>query len=208
MLRHDDIWRALDRLAMEQGLTPSGLARRAGLDPTTFNRSKRVTREGKLRWPSTESVSKVLDVTRCPLDHLVDLVNGKPAGDVLRDLPILPLDRLSAASFDAIGRTTGPEWQVERLPDIGDPIAFALRVVDDGFRPIYRSGDVLVLSPGAGVAIGNRVFARPVGGGIGLFEVLRDRIGGFDLMPLAAALRDQVVPCAAGLTARVVWVSQ
>ena len=59
MLRHEDIWRAIDKLAHEHGLTPSGLARRAGLDATTFNRSKRMSREGKLRWPSTESVAKV-----------------------------------------------------------------------------------------------------------------------------------------------------
>ena len=62
-MKHDDIWRALDTLAAENGLSASGLARRAGLDPTTFNPSKRRMQDGRARWPSTESVAKVLDAT-------------------------------------------------------------------------------------------------------------------------------------------------
>ena len=61
MLSHEQIWGALDRLAERHDLTPSGLARRAGLDPTSFNKSKRLSADGRLRWPSTESIAKVLD---------------------------------------------------------------------------------------------------------------------------------------------------
>ena len=74
MLKHADVWKALDRLAREYGYSASGLARKAGLDPTTFNKSKRVTREGKLRWPSTESVSKVLTATGANLAEFVSYV--------------------------------------------------------------------------------------------------------------------------------------
>ena len=51
---------ALDRLAARAKLSPSGLAKRSGLDPTTFNKSKRITPDGRPRWPSTESVAKAL----------------------------------------------------------------------------------------------------------------------------------------------------
>ena len=44
MLTHAQIWTAIDRLAARADLSASGLARRAGLDPTTFNKSKRITR--------------------------------------------------------------------------------------------------------------------------------------------------------------------
>ena len=64
MLSHDRIWQAIDRLAEEHDLTASGLARKAGLDPTTFNRSKRVAADGRPRWPSTESIAKILDGDR------------------------------------------------------------------------------------------------------------------------------------------------
>src|SRR3546814_19065992 len=71
LLRHQDIWRAIDRLARESGMSPSGLARRAGLDPTTFNKSKRIARDGKPRWPTTESISKITAATRTKMGHFV-----------------------------------------------------------------------------------------------------------------------------------------
>ncbi len=67
MLTHASIWQAIDALAAQHGLTASGLARRAGLDPTSFNRSKRISRSGKPRWPSTESLAKILAATGASL---------------------------------------------------------------------------------------------------------------------------------------------
>lgn len=75
MLTHKQIWNAIDRLADRRGLTPSGLARAAGLDPTTFNRSKREGANGKLRWPSTESIAKVLEATGITMDVFVGLMD-------------------------------------------------------------------------------------------------------------------------------------
>jgi hypothetical protein len=63
MFSHANIWSAIDRLAARHGISPSALAKKAGLDPTTFNKSKRTSAEGKPRWPSTESISKILNVT-------------------------------------------------------------------------------------------------------------------------------------------------
>ena len=62
-LSHAQLWKAVDRLAARQGMTASGLARRAGLDATSFNPSKRFGPGDppRPRWPSTESVAKVLE---------------------------------------------------------------------------------------------------------------------------------------------------
>jgi len=49
MLTHSKVWNAIDALARRYGLSASGLAKRAGLDATAFNRSKRVTGEGRPR---------------------------------------------------------------------------------------------------------------------------------------------------------------
>jgi hypothetical protein len=73
-LTHEQLWRALDRLAAEAGLSPSGLARRAGLDPTTFNRSKRVGKTRAERWPSTESIAKVLACLEVTFAEFASLV--------------------------------------------------------------------------------------------------------------------------------------
>ena len=62
-LTHAGVWQAIDRLAEKHDISTSALARLAGLDPTTFNKSKRITKEGKQRWPSTETVAKVLEAT-------------------------------------------------------------------------------------------------------------------------------------------------
>jgi len=75
MLTHAQIWSAIDGLAKRSGLSPSGLAKRAGLDPTTFNKSKRITPDGRERWPSTESVAKSLKATGATLDQFVALIS-------------------------------------------------------------------------------------------------------------------------------------
>jgi phage repressor protein C with HTH and peptisase S24 domain len=80
MFSHADIWRAIDRLASDRGYSPSGLAKKAGLDPTTFNKSKRVSADGKPRWPSTESISKILSVTDATMAEFLNLMDNETAG--------------------------------------------------------------------------------------------------------------------------------
>ena len=73
MFSHSDIWNGIDRLAENNRLSTSGLAKKAGLDPTSFNKSKRFTPEGKPRWPSTESIAKILAVTNTTLSDMATL---------------------------------------------------------------------------------------------------------------------------------------
>jgi len=80
MFTHSDIWRAIDQLAKSKGYSPSGLAKKAGLDPTSFNKSKRVSPDGKPRWPSTESISKILIATGLTMADLSGFVQY--GGDV------------------------------------------------------------------------------------------------------------------------------
>src|ERR1700760_300526 len=87
MLTHDQIWAALDQLAARAGLSPSGLAKRAGLDPTTFNKSKRVTTDGRERWPSTESIAKALAAAESSIEIFARLI-GDETGDG-RAVPLL-----------------------------------------------------------------------------------------------------------------------
>ena len=68
---HAKVWRAIDRTAKAHGLSASGLARAADLDPTSFNKSKRVSPSHKPRWPSVETVAKVLN---CVGDSVEDFI--------------------------------------------------------------------------------------------------------------------------------------
>ncbi len=79
MLSHDDIWNGIDRLAAANGYSPSGLAIKAGLDSTVFNKSKRTSADGKLRWPSTESIAKILAATDSTMQQMIDLIRGDGA---------------------------------------------------------------------------------------------------------------------------------
>lgn len=74
-----DVWMAIDRLAASKKWTSSGLAVRAGLDATTFNKSKRVREGGQWRWPSFESIAAILTVTDCTLVDFARIIEG---GDV------------------------------------------------------------------------------------------------------------------------------
>src|SRR5215471_8455061 len=106
LLTHEQIWTALDRLAARASLSPSGLAKRAGLDPTTFNKSKRVTSDGRARWPSTESIAKALTAAGSSIETFVQLI-GDGAGDG-RSVPLLGFAQAAnAGHFDDLGLPSG-----------------------------------------------------------------------------------------------------
>ena len=76
MLSHDQVWAAIDALAARNSLSASGLAKRAGLDSTAFNKSKRLSADGRPRWPSTESLAQIMEATGSSLTELLALVEG------------------------------------------------------------------------------------------------------------------------------------
>src|SRR6202790_2843051 len=146
-LTHDQIWTALDRLAERGGLPSSGLAKKSGLDPTTFNKSKRITTDGRERWPSTESVAKALAATGSSIDTFVQLIGD--TARTARSVPLLGFAQAGAGGyFDDGGFPTGKGWDEVGLPSVNDEHAYALEISGDQMKPTYRDGDVLVVSPG------------------------------------------------------------
>src|SRR3979411_2947901 len=107
MLTHDQIWGAMDRLAERSGLSPSGLAKASGLDPTTFNKSKRITPEGRPRWPSTESIAKSLDAVGTTIEVFVSLIGEGEGG--AHKIPRIAFAHATGA-FDADGAPAGKGW--------------------------------------------------------------------------------------------------
>lgn len=161
-MRHEDVWRAIDTLAAEKGLSPSGLARAAGLDPTAFNRSKRATRAGRLRWPSTESLSRILAATGATLETFSALVGGARAigslsqpGGLRQTAGLREAVRGLTASHrlteTAYTRLRADEPQRRPLAD------YAVRLDTGDFEPAWREGSVLIVSPTAAPREGDRV---------------------------------------------------
>ena len=160
MLTHSDVWAALDALADRNGLSASGLARRSGLDPTTFNRSKRTTRGGRPRWPSTESISKAMAATGSGVSGLfADQLRreGAPA----HTIPVIGHAQAGGNGyFDDAGYPVGAGWDEVAFPGLGDPNAYALEIAGDSMEPVYRDGDIVVVSPAASLRRGDRVVVR------------------------------------------------
>lgn len=179
-MKHEDIWRALDTLAAEYGLSASGLAKRAGLDPTTFNPSKRCMPDGRLRWPSTESIAKVLNATGASFEAFTTLVTGaraispgQAARSVTRRIPLIGLAQAGTEGyFDDGGYPVGGGWDEVGLPEISDQNAYALEVSGDSMEPVYHDGDLVIVSPAAPIRRGDRVVAKTVAG-----EVMAKQLG-------------------------------
>ncbi|MEJ0072447.1 MAG: helix-turn-helix transcriptional regulator [Pseudomonadota bacterium] len=210
MLRHSDIWRALDRLAVENGLTASGLARRAGLDPTTFNKSKRVTRDRKLRWPSTESLAKVLEATNSTLAQFVSLIEGHAATPTRRRIPVLGCAQAGEPGmFDERGLPCGEAWGEAAFPEIDDPAAFALAISGDSMEPAYRDGDIIIVAPNASIRRDDRVVVRLKAGDIIAKQLHRAGSRRIELVPFNPThpklhlATDEIA-----WMARIVWASQ
>ena len=70
-MTHSDVWYAIDLFAKEHKMTCSGLAKYCGLDPTSFNKSKRWSKYGQPRWPSTGSIAKILNATGATLSDFI-----------------------------------------------------------------------------------------------------------------------------------------
>jgi phage repressor protein C with HTH and peptisase S24 domain len=210
MLRHGDIWKAIDRLAAKHGLSASGLARRAGLDPTTFNKSKRVGPDGRLRWPSTESISKILDATGEPMGGFLALIGERARRGLARKVPLLGYAQAGAEGyFDDAGYPTGTGWDEIEFPDLADPNAYALKVTGDSMEPIYRKGDILIVSPDAEAKRGDRVVLKTTDGEVMAKEVLRRSARRIELRSLNTRHPDRAfTPREIQWIARILWVSQ
>jgi phage repressor protein C with HTH and peptisase S24 domain len=208
LLTHGQVWTALDRLAERAGLSPSGLAKRSGLDPTTFNKSKRITGDGRERWPSTESVSKALAATNSSIEIFVQLIGDGPRSQ--QSVPMLGLAQAgNAGHFDDSGFPAGKGWDEVALPAAGDEHAYALEISGDSMKPAYRDGDIIVVSPGTPIRRGDRVVVKISDGEVMVKELKRRTAKMLELASLNPAHADRMLDADdVEWIARVVWASQ
>jgi phage repressor protein C with HTH and peptisase S24 domain len=208
MLSHSQIWRAIDALAARHGLSPSGLAKLAGLDPTTFNKSKRGGDGSKLRWPSTESLSKVLAATGSSLEELVALVtDGAPK---VRMVPLIGMAQAGTSGyFDDAGFPSGQGWEQIAFPEIADPHCYALEITGDSMLPVYRDGDRVLVSPSGSLRRGDRVVVKTLGGEVMAKQLSRMTAQRIELKSFNPAFEDRHFPLTEiAFVHRIVWASQ
>jgi phage repressor protein C with HTH and peptisase S24 domain len=209
MLTHAQIWNALDQLAERKGLSASGLAKRAGLDPTTCNRSKRITADGRPRWPSTESISTALAATGTSMDAFVQLLTDRSGGPP-RSVPLIGFAQAgSGGFFDDGGFPVGKGWDEIAFPAVNDEHAYALEISGDSMLPAYRDGDVIVVSPASPVRRGDRVVVKTKKGEVMVKELKRRSSKSIELQSINAAHADRTLQVSDVVwIARIVWASQ
>ena len=209
MLTHAQVWSAIDRLAARAGLSASGLAgARDSIRPPSTN-PKRITPQGRARWPSTESIAKALAATGTPIDVFVELINSG-GGPATRAVPLLGFAEAGAGGyFDDGGFPVGEGWDEIAFPAVSDEHAYALEVSGQSMEPAYRDGDVILVSPAAPIRRGDRVVVRTKGGEVMAKELKRRTAKSIELRSLNAEHADRTIAAADVLwIARILWASQ
>ena len=210
MLTHGQVWSAIDRLAARAGLSASGLAKRAGLDPTTFNKSKRITPQGRARWPSTESIAKALAATGTPFDAFVTLIEPGNTTGTVKAVPLLGFAEAGNGShFNDGGFPSGTGWNAIPFPAVNDEHAYALEISGQAMEPAYRDGTIIVVSPSAPIRRGDRVVVRTKSGEVTVKELNRKTAKSVELKSLGAEQAGQTIAMSDVVwLARILWASQ
>ena len=178
----------------------------AGLDSTAFNPSKRTGRDGRPRWPSTESVAAALAAVGDGFDDLAGLIEGRRGASV-------PLIGFAEAGrdgfFDEAGFPSGGGWDEVRFPGLGEEAVYALEVSGDSMQPAFRPGDRIIVSPGASLRRGDRVVARTRAGEVMAKELGRRSEKRVELLSLNPDFPPlEFIPAEIAWLARILWVSQ
>ncbi|WP_332698698.1 S24 family peptidase [Devosia sp.] len=213
MLSHRAIWDGIDALARRHGHSVSALAKLAGLDATAFNVSKRISKDGRERWPSTESISKILEATG---ENFDSFLTGSGAFLQLNDnqpnrtVPLLGLAQAGTGGFfDSAGFPAGQGWDEIDLPSPGEGGIYALEVQGDSMEPLYREGDRIVVSPTEQVRRGDRVVVKTRDGEVMAKILFRQTGKQIELHSLNPAYAPRIFDLVdVEWIARIIWASQ
>lgn len=210
MLSHERVWAAIDALAARNSLSASGLAKRAGLDATAFNKSKRHSSDGRPRWPSTESLAKIIEATNSSVEEFMMLVSETDVARPRATVPLLGFAQAGAGGFfDDGGFPSGQGFDTIDLPAGPEEGSYALKVQGDSMLPLYRNGDVLIVRPDTSLRKGDRVVVKTRSGEVMAKILARRNSADIELHslnpehPMRRFRSDEIE-----WVARIIWASQ
>ncbi len=211
MLSHKQVWNAIDTIAERYGYSASGLAKKSGLDPTSFNPSKRSGPDGRPRWPTMESIARLLQASGATVEEFSELLAGKKGQPPkLRQIPLLGLAKAGKGGFfDDSGFPAGNGWDEIDVPGVTDPNAYALEITGDSMMPVYREGDIIIVSPSASARKGDRVVVRTSDGQVMAKILQRQTSKTLELASFNPAHTTRVLDMKdVDWLARIMWASQ
>jgi phage repressor protein C with HTH and peptisase S24 domain len=227
MFSHAQVWSAIDALAQQKDISVSRLARSAGLDPTTFNKSKRTAQDGRLRWPSTESLSKIMAATGIDFDQFALLMSQSnrdyaigltklsqsgfaEASTAATAVPLIGLAQAgSGGFFDEAGLPSGDGWDAVDFPTQNQDQIYALEIQGDSMEPLYRDGDRIIVSPTSSIRRGDRVVVRTIEGEVLAKVLARQTAKVLELESINPQHENRSIKTEElDWVARIIWASQ
>jgi phage repressor protein C with HTH and peptisase S24 domain len=211
MFSHKQVWAAIDTVAERYGFSASGLAKKAGLDPTSFNPSKRNGPDGRPRWPTMESISRVLNASGASVEEFMDLLSGRKGQPPRRKvIPMLGFAKAGKGGyFDDSGFPAGSSWEEIDVPGVTDTQAYALEITGNSMEPVYREGDTIIVSPAATIRKGDRVVVRTADGQVMAKIMQRQTAKTVELASFNAEHEPKTLDLKnVDWMARIIWASQ
>lgn len=232
MFTHKQVWQAIDELAQQNNMSVSRLARNAGLDPTTFNKSKRQSTDGRQRWPSTESLAKIMQATNTNIETFTGFMRpggaqfieqftmlqqqqgfaepSSPQFALANSVPLLGMAQAgSGGFFDGSGVPAGDDWDAVDFPQASNDSIYALEISGDSMMPLYRDGDRIIVSPTASVRRGDRVVVKTLEGEVMAKVLQRKTAKTIELESINPEHENRVFDMTElDWIARIIWASQ
>lgn len=207
-MQYNQIWNAVDKLAKSRGLSPSGLAKIAGLDATTFNKSKRSRPDGKKRWPSLESLNKIIEICNISFEDFyrlgADYTSGK---DMSETIPYIRYSDIDENTEICDGTVNTENWKKISFPDSRN--AYAIDVDTNEFAPFYRINSVLIVAQNSDIRRGDKVVIYQKCGNVIIGEFVRRTAQTIELNNIAQPHDEISVQIASiRIIQRIVWASQ
>ena len=206
-MKYEQGWEAVDKLAKINGLSPSGLAKKAGLDATTFNKSKRTRPDGKKRWPSLDSLNKIIEVCNISFDEFFALAGNENEDKIVHSIPYIECSRLLEGEKTICIDFRKNKWQRIRFPDGHDNL-YALDINTDQFAPFYRNGTLLILSQESEIRRGDRIAVFMSDNSIVIREFVHRTATTLELKDILSADKTSVNVEDIRIVHRIVWASQ
>ncbi|MBT3909055.1 MAG: helix-turn-helix transcriptional regulator, partial [Rhodospirillaceae bacterium] len=157
-----------------------------------------------------ESVAKVLTATGASLNEFVSYVGESGGAGVYRNIPLIGFAEAgSNGYFDDAGYPVGGSWDEIPFPGFADPHAYALEVSGESMEPVFRDGDIVIVSPEANIRRGDRVVARTREGEVLTKILARQTASRVELQSLNPLHEDRMLLVEdLDWIARVIWASQ
>lgn len=208
-MQYEQVWNAVDKLAKTQGLSPSGLAKKAGLDATTFNKSKRVRPDGKNRWPSLDSINKIIEVSGISFDQFYNLMEVDSSSvKFAPSIPFIKFSQLGVKPKINKKELSTNDWSKVRFPDGKDKI-YAVDIDDDRFEPFYRFGTLVIVSKNSEIRRGDRILVIKNDDQIEIKEFVRRTSSSMEVNDILSRGEEYSISLKdIKLVNRIVWVSQ